>query len=112
MTKPLIVKSDIWLMSELREQNERLRHENEDLRSRFRIAEAGRPKVAYLCDGRACGDDCGLVDCIRTTQIEHAKNFAKEPTGYYYEVEPTLEVMGIAEIAEKIIEAVKQSEGK
>lgn len=96
----------------LKERIERLKDSNANLRSACRIAETGRPKVAYLCDGRACGEECGLVECIRTTQIEHAKNFAKEPTGDYYEVEPTLEVMGIAEIAERIIEAVKQSEVK
>lgn len=30
-------------------------------------------KVAYICDGRACDGDC--VECFRTTDISHAKNF-------------------------------------
>ena len=114
MLKPLVYnyKTAEAKIEKLTARVEELEHENEDLRNRCRIAEADRPKVSYLCDGRACGSDCGLTDCERTTQIEHAKNFAKEPTGYYYEVEPSLGVMEIPEILEKILEAVKRSEGK
>ncbi len=114
MTKPLVYnyKTAEDKIERLTARVEELERENDNLRIRCRIAEADRPKVAYLCDGRACGSDCGLTDCERTTQIEHAKNFAKEPTGYYYEVEPSLDVMEIPEILEKILEAVKRLEGK
>lgn len=90
MTKPLVYnyRTAEDKIEKLTARVEELERENDNLRIRCRIAEADRPKVAYLCDGRACGSDCGLMDCERTTQIEHAKNFAKEPTGYYYEVEP------------------------
>jgi len=35
------------------------------------------PKVAYICDGRACGKNCTSYNyaCHVTTNIEHAKNF-------------------------------------
>lgn len=34
--------------------------------------------VAYLCDGKACGDVCPSPDfCYRTLQIEHAVNFMR-----------------------------------
>lgn len=113
MLKPLVYnyKTAEAKIEKLTARVEELEHENEDLRNRCRIAEAGRPKVAYLCDGRACGSDCGLADCERTTQIEHAKNFAKEPTGYYYEVEPSADVSKVGEIVEEILEIVKRLEG-
>lgn len=34
-----------------------------------------RPKIAFACDGRKCGEDCS--ECGRTTDIEHAKNFIR-----------------------------------
>ena len=33
-----------------------------------------RPKVAFLCDGRKCGNECSAM-CFRTTDVSHAKNF-------------------------------------
>lgn len=92
--------------SMLKKRIEGLKDSNANLRNACRIAEADRPKVAYLCDGRACGSDCGLADCERTTQIEHAKNFAKEPTGYYYEVEPRTKE-DIVEIVEKLADSIR-----
>lgn len=113
MNKPLVYnyKTAEDKIEKLTARVEELERENDNLRIRCRIAEADRPKVAYLCDGRACGDECGLVDCIRTTQIEHAKNFGKEETGYYYEVEPSADVSKVAEIVEEILEIVKRLEG-
>ena len=43
-----------------------------------------KTKIAYLCDRRRC-EKCG-VDCTRTFDIEHAKNFRKE-VGLYIEVD-------------------------
>lgn len=34
-----------------------------------------RPKIAFACDGRKCGEDCS--ECGRTSDIEHAKNFIR-----------------------------------
>ena len=41
---------------------------------------ADRPKVAYVCDGRACDADCS--ECFRTTNIEHAKHFERLGDAY------------------------------
>lgn len=32
----------------------------------------------YLCDGKACGDECPNPECKHTTDINHAKNFSLE----------------------------------
>lgn len=44
--------------------------------------------VIYLCDGKACGDECPNEDCHHTTQWEHAlhkdadlKDFVSMPRG-------------------------------
>ena len=108
MTKPLVYN---YIMAEakiaeLTDRVKELERENDNFRIRCRIAEVDRTKVAYLCDGRACGSDCGLTDCERTTQIEHAKNFAKEPTGYYYEVEPRPKE-DVVEIVEKLAASIR-----
>lgn len=34
--------------------------------------------VLYLCDGKSCGDTCPGVECKHTSDISHAKNFAKD----------------------------------
>ena len=111
MTKPLVTKSDTWLMSELREQVERLQHENEDLRVRCRIAEADRLPVLYLCDGGACGHDCNANGCKHTSNIQYAKNFHKVGDEHYFEVEPSADVSKVVEIVEEILEIVKRLEG-
>lgn len=42
--------------------------------------------VAYLCDGKACGDICPSPDfCYRTLQIEHAVNFMRIKEDKYIE---------------------------
>lgn len=42
--------------------------------------------VAYLCDGKACGDVCPTPDfCYRTEQIEHAVNFMRIEEDKYIE---------------------------
>lgn len=42
--------------------------------------------VAYLCDGKACGDVCPSPDfCYRTEQIEHAVNFMRIKKDKYIE---------------------------
>lgn len=42
--------------------------------------------VAYLCDGKACGDTCPSPDfCYRTLQIEHAVNFMRIEEDKYIE---------------------------
>ena len=42
--------------------------------------------VAYLCDGKACGDICPNPDfCYRTEQIEHAVNFMRIEEDKYIE---------------------------
>lgn len=42
--------------------------------------------VAYLCDGKACGDVCPSPDfCYRTLQIEHAVNFMRIEEDKYIE---------------------------
>lgn len=33
--------------------------------------------VLYLCDGKSCGDTCPGVECKHTSDISHAKNFAR-----------------------------------
>lgn len=30
------------------------------------------PSILYLCDGKACGDECPNEDCHHTLQWEHA----------------------------------------
>lgn len=30
--------------------------------------------IYYICDGKACGDNCPNVFCFRTSNIEHAIN--------------------------------------
>lgn len=43
-------------------------------------------RVAYLCDGKACGDICPNPDlCYRTEQIEHAINFIQLNENKYIE---------------------------
>lgn len=43
-------------------------------------------RVAYLCDGKACGDICPSPDfCYRTEQIEHAVNFMRINENKYIE---------------------------
>lgn len=43
-------------------------------------------RVAYLCDGKACGDICPSPDfCYRTLQIEHAVNFMRIKEDKYIE---------------------------
>lgn len=112
MLKPLVYnyKTAEAKIEKLTARVEELERENDNLRIRCRIAEADRPKVAYLCDGRACGPGCGIGDCIRTTQIEHAKNFAKESTGYYYEVEPRTKE-DIIEIVEELADSIRNAVG-
>lgn len=41
-------------------------------------------KVAYICDGRKCDNDCS--ECFRTLDIEHARDF-KKMGGTYYQQE-------------------------
>lgn len=39
--------------------------------------------IIYICDRRAC-KQCN-AECMHTTDIKHAKNFVKLPTGAYWE---------------------------
>lgn len=43
--------------------------------------------VLYLCDGKSCGDTCPGVECKHTSDISHAKNFAKDAYDSYWEKE-------------------------
>lgn len=36
-----------------------------------------KPTVLYLCDGKACGDECPNEWCKHTSDVRHARNFAK-----------------------------------
>lgn len=107
--------------NKLMADNKKLRADNANLEIRCRIAEADQPKVAYLCDGRACVD-CGTTDCELTTDIAHAKNFEKQDTGYYYEVDYKLDKFAedlagsianvIGSDVKEILETVKKLEGE
>ena len=41
-----------------------------------------KPKVAFLCDGRKCGNECSEI-CFRTTDVSHAKNFVRLGGDYF-----------------------------
>ena len=41
-----------------------------------------RPRVAFLCDGRKCGNECSEI-CFRTTDVSHAINFVRSGDGYF-----------------------------
>lgn len=110
--------------NKLMADNKKLRAEKTNLEIRCRIAEADRPKVAYLCDGRACGSDCRTTatDCELTTDIAHARNFERQGTGYYYEVDYKLDKFAedlagsianaIGSDVKEILETVKKLEGE
>ena len=55
------------------------------------IPSADAVKVAYICDGRKCDEDCS--DCFRTLDVEHAKDF-KLMGGVYYQQESADAVQG------------------
>lgn len=38
-----------------------------------------KPIIAYLCDGKACGDKCPNKECYHTFDISHAINFTPMP---------------------------------
>ena len=46
---------------------------------------SAKPKVAFICDGRACEADCS--ECFRTTNVEHAEHFERLGDTYM-EAEP------------------------
>lgn len=49
-------------------------------------------RVAYLCDGKACGDICPHPDfCYHTEKIEHAVNFMQCDPDKYIEWENTMD---------------------
>lgn len=39
-------------------------------------------KIAYICDGKACGDVCPNPECRHTLDVWHAKNFQCNETQY------------------------------
>lgn len=41
--------------------------------------------IAYICDGKACGEDCTFPKCQHTTDINHALNFEKLDEGTFME---------------------------
>lgn len=41
-----------------------------------------KPRVAFLCDGRKCGNECSEM-CFRTTDVSHAKNFVRLGGDYF-----------------------------
>ena len=55
------------------------------------LPSADAVKVAYICDGRKCDEDCS--DCFRTLDVEHAKDF-KLMGGVYYQQESADAVQG------------------
>ena len=56
--------------------------------------------VAYLCDGKACGDTCPSPDfCYRTEQIEHAVNFMRIEEDKYIEKGIDMDEMNTTENA-------------
>lgn len=67
---------------ELREAYEQLLEDNQKLmadnrRLRAELSEQITPRVAFVCDGRACGKDCYSSFCHHTQDVEHAVNFTK-----------------------------------
>lgn len=49
-----------------------------------------RPKVFYLCDGRACKSGCNRHSdgvCVYTSDVSHARNFKINKYGTFYEQE-------------------------
>ena len=49
-------------------------------------------QVLYLCDRRACSK-CSYPQCEHTTDISHAKNFARICPGAYIEEAPTFRLI-------------------
>lgn len=47
--------------------------------------------VLYICDGGKCGDTCYGKGCRHTSDVTHAKNFAKGAYDSYWETEATAE---------------------
>lgn len=45
------------------------------------VPSADAVRVAYICDGRKCDNDCS--ECFRTLDIEHARDFKKMGGTYY-----------------------------
>lgn len=60
---------------QLLDDNQKLMADNRALRAE--LLERVTPRVAFMCDGRACSNDCGPMCCDHTTDIEHAVNFTK-----------------------------------
>ena len=80
MTKPLVFNYKRY--EELREAYKQLLEDNQKLmadnrRLREELSNLIVPKVAYMCDGRACDMDCWPSYCHHTTDIEHATNFVR-----------------------------------
>ena len=77
--------SAIDLAIEALKREEKFLHELE-----HNIPADDRPKVIYVCDGRACDAECNgeYGQCFKTSKVEHAKNFERI-AGTYYEKERT-----------------------
>lgn len=79
-TKPLVFNYKRY--EELREAYKQLLEDNQKLmadnrRLRAELSEQITPRVAFVCDGRACDNDCWPSYCHHTEDVEHAANFTK-----------------------------------
>lgn len=45
-----------------------------------------KPDVVYICDGKACGNECSHPVCHLTNDIKHAKNFMYVGDNKYVEM--------------------------
>lgn len=54
------------------------------------------PRITlFLCDGRACGDECPNPECKHTADVNHAKNFKLTTVTYDNSMMQKLYVEGL-----------------
>lgn len=63
--------------------NQKLMADNRELREE--LSSLQTPRVAFICDGRACDADCYAAYCHHTEDVEHAVNFTRSAGGYIEE---------------------------
>ena len=86
-TDTLIIADALRYLVQDTERHESDRTRAEELRKQIlqygasMCHSADRPKVAYICDGRKCDNDCS--ECFRTLDIEHARDFKLLGDTYY-----------------------------
>ncbi len=70
---------------ELEQEVEQLRRDRANLEIRNRILRADG-FILFECDGLKCGQNHECRQCHRTTDISHAKNFAKVNDQYFEKI--------------------------